>query len=662
MELIDIKGIGPKKKEKLNKLGIFTVSDLCNYYPRLYEDRSKRMDIENANPDKYYYFKFKIISLPVTRYVNNKTITSLYVTDGKKKARVIWFNNKFVASKLVLNRVYKFYTKLNRDSIRTCFNPVIAPLDDDKIGGIVPIYSLTNGLSDNDLHKFIRNALKVYDYDTKIIPDNLRHKFKITTREDQLKEIHFPTVLDNLLKAKSDLKVEDFVRELFFLKLIKDKNTIESTRKIDDLYYNDILESLDFTLTNAQLNVLSEIIYDLKDTKVMNRLLCGDVGSGKTIVAIISMMVVARNKFQSALMVPTEILALQHYENSKKLIESFGYRVCLLVGSLSLKKKEQVKEKIKSGYYDIVIGTQAIIQKDVEFNNLLYVVSDEQHRFGVEQRKNLSDKGENVNYLTMTATPIPRTMMLRLNKILDLSIIDTLPKNRKAVITDIINEENESSIISAIRKEIDRNGQVYIVTSSIDNKEDKNNLLNLTNKFKKIFNNLNVSSIHGKKSAEDKEKILEAFQNKDIDILISTTIIEVGIDVKNANTIVIYNANNFGLSQLHQLRGRVGRSDREAYCYLIQNNNSNSKLNILKKTNNGFEIAKFDLEYRGGGNVFSTMQHGKNLDYLSYMNLNKDEIELSFEIYDYIINNKKSIENYDIIEKYYEENGKIVLN
>ncbi|MDO4594354.1 MAG: ATP-dependent DNA helicase RecG [Tissierellia bacterium] len=662
MSLEEIKGIGPKKKEKLNKLEIFSIKDLCNYYPNSYEDRSKKMDIKNAKSAINYYFEFIILSYPKTHFLSkNKSITTVIATDGYERVKIVWFNNRFIANTLNINQKYKFYTKLNDKNPRECFNPTIAKLKDDSIGGIYPIYSLTKGISQNDLRKFILKALDLYDFKEEIIPKLVKEKFNLNSREMDLIEVHRPSSVDKLLKSKSNIKIEDFVRQLFYLKLLRDENTKYSSDGLNDIFFNDILEELNFDLTHAQLKALTEIISDLKDKKVMNRLLCGDVGSGKTIVAIISMMIVAKNGYQCAMMVPTEVLATQHFKNNINLIEKFNLRACLLTGSISKKDKNNIYRKIKEGECDIVIGTHALIQKELKFKNLFLVINDEQHRFGVTQRKNLSDKGQNVNYLTMTATPIPRTMSLRLNKILDLSIIDQLPKGRIPITTKIIHQKNEILLVEFLKKQLKDKRQVYIVSSNID-ADDQNSTNNLLLRYRKFFPNYRIEALHGKMKNDQKEQVFKDFNNGQIDILISTTIIEVGVDVKNANTMIIYNANNFGLSQLHQLRGRVGRGNIKSYCIFVSLKAKDKKLEVLKNNDSGIEIAKFDLELRGSGRIFSTMQHGKDLNAIDNLNMTKEELDKAFDIFEFMITNKIDIKNKSEILKFYNQQGKIVLN
>ena len=473
-----------------------------------------------------------------------------------------------------------------------------------------------------------------------------------------MKEIHFPTSLENLKSAKSQIKIIDLLKELIFIYVMQKENSYQDLNLKYNL--NDILNKLDFKLTPSQYKSLIEILKDSTSKSIMNRLLCGDVGSGKTIVALIVMIIFSINSYQTCMMVPTEVLAIQQYEKNKNFVESFGLKISLLTSST--KNKEALKKKIKNGEIDIVIGTHALIVDDVEFKNLKLIVADEQHRFGVRQRQALYEKGNDANYLTMTATPIPRTLFLKMKKLLDLSQITELPKGRGEIITELVLLSMENSLFSKIDDFIKSGRQVYVVSDSIDS-DDINSLENLYKRYKKRFKNIRIEKLHGKLKASEKEEILRDFSDGKIDILISTTVIEVGIDVSNANCMIIYNANNFGLSSLHQLRGRIGRGSYKSFCYLISEKvDERSKLNIIKNSNDGFEIAKKDLKLRGAGKILSTIQHGKNLDDVNYFNLKEDEINLCFKIFTYLKDKNFEGVNFSYLEKYFNIDKRIVLN
>lgn len=660
-EVTSLKGIGPKKAKSLAKLDIHSISDLYTYYPREYEDRRQKASVLKAIPTKSYYFEWTAISKAYIKKLKNMTISYMYFAEGSfKKIRVIWFNDRFSIRKIRLNETYKFYTKVElKKGYYEAINPIFEELDGDTIGRINSIYSLTSGISQKNLSSYIKEALKEFDPREEILSDTLKKKFNLMDRYRALNEVHFPTDLETLFKAKSDIKICDLLKELIFLDYV---GSIQRTKQNISLIYNlkEILDELSFDLTNSQLKSLKEILEDSSKNISMNRLLIGDVGSGKTIIAMLAMVVFGLNAYQSAMMVPTEVLAIQQYEKYKDFIGRFGLKFALLTGST--KDKVEIKNGLDDGSIDLVIGTHALIEEDVIFKNLRLVVNDEQHRFGVRQRQELARKGINVNYLTMTATPIPRTLSLRINKMLDLSVINELPQGRLEVYTNIVNEDHQEIIFDNIKKSLYEGRQAYIVTTNID-AEDTNSVENLYQKYKNIFKSYKVEKLHGKLKPSLKEEILTKFNNHEIDILISTTVIEVGIDVANANIMVIYNSNNFGLSQLHQLRGRVGRGKYESYCYLVsKDTNPNSKLKVLVDSNDGFIISQKDYEFRGGGKILSLIQHGKNLSEIEYLNMTQAETDKTFEIFDYLKENSYMGVNLEFIKDYFDEDKDIILN
>lgn len=656
-----MKGIGPKKAKALSKLDIYTVRDLYSYYPREYEDRRIKASVLKASPTRSYYFEWKAISKVYVKRLKNMTVSYMYFAEGDfKKIRVIWFNDRFSIRKIRLNETYKFYTKVAyKNGYYESVNPIFEDLDGDMIGAIYSIYPLTSGISQKNLNAFIKEALKEFDVREDILSKSLKERFNLMDREKALKEVHFPSGLQTLFKAKTVIKIGDLLKELIFLDYLGklQRNKQEISLKYD---LKEILAKLSFSLTRSQLSSLKEILEDSAKDISMNRLLIGDVGSGKTIVAMVSMLVFGLNSYQAAMMVPTEVLAIQQYEKYKDFIGGFGLKLALLTGSS--KNKEEIKEGLRDGTIDMVVGTHALIEEDVKFRNLRLVVNDEQHRFGVRQRQELAKKGIDANYLTMTATPIPRTLSLRINKMLDLSIINELPKGRASVITSIVNEDHQEFLFENIKEGLKAGRQVYVVSNNID-AEDTNSVENLYKKYKKIFKTHRVEKLHGKLKASLKEEILKKFNNHEIDILISTTVIEVGIDVANANTMVIYNSNNFGLSQLHQLRGRVGRGEYDSYCYLVSKDvNPKSKLKILVDSNDGFEISQKDYELRGGGKILSLIQHGKNLSEIEFLNMTEEETNKTFEIFDYLKENSYKGVNLEFIRDYFDEDKDIILN
>lgn len=660
-DITEIKGIGPKKASALNRLGIYTISDLYSFYPREYEDRRNKTSVLKAQENRSYYFEWKAISKAYVKRFGKTTVSYMYFAEGDfKKIRVVWFNDRFSIRKIRLNHTYKFFTKIEyKNGYYEAINPLFEDLDGEEIGGIYSIYPLTSGITQKNLSSFIKESLKYFDSDDEILSNENLDKYKIISRRDALREVHFPTSIESLFKAKEDIKIVDLLRELIFLDYAsKMQKTNQDIKLAYDL--NKILSKLDFPLTRSQKKSLIEILEDSNKKISMNRLLIGDVGSGKTIVAILAMIVFGINGYQSAMMVPTEVLAIQQFEKYKDFVGAFGVNISLLTSST--KDKEEVKKGISDGTIDMVIGTHALIEDDVNFKNLRLVVNDEQHRFGVKQRQSLAKKGIGTNYLTMTATPIPRTMSLRINKMLDLSVINELPKGRAEVKTDIVMEDHQEILFENIGHNLKAGRQVYVVTTNIDS-EDTNSVENLYKKYKSLYKNYKVEKLHGKLKASLKEEILKKFANKEIDILISTTVIEVGIDVANANTMVIYNANNFGLSQLHQLRGRVGRGEFESYCYLISKDTDvNARLKTLVDSNDGFVISQKDYEIRGGGKILSLIQHGKNLSQIEYLNMTEEETDKTFYIFDKLKENKFQGVNLAYIREFFKDDKDIILN
>lgn len=663
MNLTALRGIGDKKSKDFKRLGISSVSDLYNYYPREYEDRSKLKNIVDIADNNKHYFIWRISSRLYQKNFGKMTISYIYAYEEKSefgKIRLIWFNDRFTPRRLVRGREYKFYTSVSKkNAFYEAGNPLFCEMDDDEIGSITSIYPLTKGISNKQIRQFMGQALAYFDKREEILSDNILEEFTLNKRFDNLREIHFPTSIANLTEAKSQIKLVDLLKDLCFLDFLKKKTKFSQDTHLS-YKIDNILSELSFTLTRSQRKVLEEILDDCNSPYTANRLLVGDVGSGKTIVAIVVMIIFALNGYQSAMMVPTELLAIQQFEKNIELFDKFNVKAALLTGSS--KDKEEIKKAIKNGEIDILIGTHALIVEDVEFYNLKFVVNDEQHRFGVSQRQMLALKGEAVNYLTMTATPIPRTLSLKISEIIDLSIINELPKGRKPIETKLLGSDKIEILYENIERTIKENRQIYVVTNNIDS-DDKNSLENLYGIYKKRFPQFKISILHGKMKAKDKEDILGDFNDGKIDILLATTVIEVGIDVANANTMIIYNANNFGLSTLHQLRGRVGRGEYESYCYLISDNPSPSnKLNILVESNDGFEIAKKDYEKRGGGKILSYIQHGKNLSTVDFLNMSKDEIEKCFKIYERLKANGYEGVNLTYVEEYFRENKRIILN
>lgn len=624
MLIIDIKGIGKERAKLFNKIGIYNVYDLITYIPRSYEDRTNIKLIEELDIDKKELFLGIVVSRPYQKRINNKMqIISFNIKDETSIIKCVIFNRPYLLKQIKINDKYLFFgeIRLGRQCIEV-INPDIQKIINDidnKSMGILPLYKLTKGLSQNVIRKAIKIAFPyIKDYIYENIPQDIRKKEKLIQIYKAYRSIHFPESFDELEKAEYRLSFNEvFVLQLALLYLKNYRKNKQKAMNIEYKGYSDeIIKKLPFKLTNAQKRVIEEVKKDLFSKKPMNRLIQGDVGSGKTVIAITAMYIAAKNGYQAAFMAPTEILAQQHFVNIKKIFEGNDIKLELLSSGLKASKKKEIKEKLFNGNIDILIGTHAIIQDDVDFKNLGIIITDEQHRFGVKQRRKLEKKGMEPDILVMTATPIPRTLTMIVYGDLDISIIDELPPNRIPVKTYIVDESKRSRINKFIKGKIDEGRQVFYVcplileSESLDFKSAEEVYENLK---EEIFKEYKIGLIHGKMKPIEKEEIMNSFKIGDYNILVATTVIEVGIDIPNAVLMIIENANRFGLSQLHQLRGRVGRGSDESYCILFASDikgKAGRRLNIIKNTNDGFKISQEDLKIRGPGQYLGTMQHG----------------------------------------------------
>ncbi|NGT86615.1 ATP-dependent DNA helicase RecG [Clostridium perfringens] len=613
-----VKGVGPKLKERLNKVGIFTVLDLLLYFPRDYEFLNDDISLNGDTSDEKAILKCKVQSYGSSiRTRNGKTLTTINFTYNNLKVIGKWFNQPYIKRNFILGNEYNLMGKFKKvNNTLEVINPLI-PCKEANKSEILPIYTLKNGLTNKILVKLINEILKNMIIKENL-PDEIVKKYKLISLDKAIRSIHFPEGRGELQSAINRLKFQELFT--YSLKIIMMKAHIKKENsgisfKMSPLL-KDLKESLPYTLTNAQSRTLREILMDQKRNIAMNRLVQGDVGSGKTLVALISMFNVYMNGYQTVLMAPTEILANQHYAEAKKYLDQFGVDIELLTGSTKEKEKKRIKEKIASGKEIMLIGTHAVIQDDVELNNLGLVVTDEQHRFGVEQRSRLINKNKRADVLVMTATPIPRTLSLYLYSDLDISIIDELPPGRKPIDTMLVDMNQRMKAYNFALKEVEKGRQFYIVSPLIEENEKLN--LNSVEKIYEelkngIFKDVRIEILHGKMAGKDKDKIINTFKNGEIKGIISTTVIEVGVNVPNSTMMIIENAERFGLAQLHQLRGRVGRGEHKSYCILIANTKNDitrRRMEIMTESSDGFYIAEEDLKLRGAGEVFGMRQHG----------------------------------------------------
>lgn len=634
-----IKGIGNATISKLNKLDIYSIEDLITYYPFRYEILKK-----TSLEDEHSVITGTIETIPTINYFKRINRLCFALETNNKLINVVIFNRGFLKEHLSVGKVITLIGKYEQGkNLFTASD--IKLLDIGDTTHIIPIYHKVKGLTDKNINKYINLALNreyVIDY----IPEKIINEKNLISKKEALNLLHNPSSSKLFNKALYRSKYEELF--LFMLKIneLKNKNSILNkgySKNIDMDKVNNLINSLPFTLTIDQNKTLEEIFNDLKSDKRMNRLVQGDVGSGKTIVAIISMYVMHINNYQSALMAPTEILAHQHYENMLKIFKNYNINIKEILGSTSKKEKELIKEELKQGKIDMIVGTHALLQETIEFNNLGLIITDEQHRFGVNQRSCLRNKGNMPDVLYLSATPIPRTYALTIYGDMDISIIKSKPEGRKRIITLVKDNSEIKEVLTRIKKELDQGHQVYIVSPLIDNEESEDeDVKKLERKFKLAFKDKCIGILHGKMTPKEKDDIMVKYQKKEIDILISTTVIEVGVDVKNATMIVIFDAYKFGLATLHQLRGRVGRNDLQSYCILVTNRET-KRLNIMKNISDGFELAEEDFKLRGSGNLFGTKQHGDmnfkiaNLtkDYNILLEAKKDSEEILKEIDSY---------------------------
>ncbi|SHJ58605.1 ATP-dependent DNA helicase RecG [Tepidibacter formicigenes] len=616
-----IKGIGPKRYKKLNKLGLYTLKDLLYYFPRQYEDRSKFKKIFNLVNGEKVCIKGVIVDFETVKPRDKITISKIEVRDDTGYAKLVFFNQQYILNNFKKGDRIVAFGKIKKEFGKTEIVNCEVELDTkdaDLVGNIVPIYSLTYGITNKEISGIIKNVILNLDENIKeYLPKDILIKNKLCDIDFSIKNIHMPKNLNNLKIALYRLVFEEFLvlqLGLFYLKNgVVDKEGIKF-EKSSKLY--DIINSLPFSLTNAQNRSLNDILDDMNSNKVMNRLVQGDVGSGKTVVALLSLANTVLNGYQGAMMAPTEILAEQHYNSLTQILSKFNMNIELLVGSLTKKQKREILEKTKNGDIDILIGTHALIEDEVKFKNLGMVITDEQHRFGVRQRSKLSEKGNNPEVLVMTATPIPRTLALILYGDLDISIIDELPPGRQKIDTFALPKERRAKAYNFVRSQIELGRQVYIVCPLVEESEviQAKAAVDLLEELSiEYFRDLRLGLLHGKMKANEKDEIMKKFKNGEIDILVSTTVIEVGVNVPNATLMIIENAERFGLAQLHQLRGRVGRGEYKSYCILIYSSKNDialERMKIMEQTTDGFKISEKDLEIRGPGEFFGTRQHG----------------------------------------------------
>ena len=615
-----LKGIGPARAKQFENLNIFTLRDLICHFPRGYEDRTKIVPIEKLQPDVPACFRGMVMNTPRTSHIRKGLdLTKVQVADHSGRLTLTFFNNKFAAEQLQYGKEYIFYGAVSGDFIGyNMTNPVFEAMDSAPVTTrrILPIYPLTAGLSNAVMLKTVRQALAVCDAPAEILPEDVRQKYDILPADRAYAAIHEPNSMAEAELAKKRLIFEEFFVFSAGLALMRAARAEKKTEPYEDVDLSAFYKALPFTLTGAQKRAIDEILRDFQKGAPMNRLVQGDVGSGKTMVAAAAAYCAIRNGRQAALMAPTEILSEQHDQSLGRLLAPLGIRTELLTGSMTPKEKRQVRERIASGEVQLAVGTHALLSDATQFENLGIVITDEQQRFGVGQRAKLSAKGADPHLLVMSATPIPRTLALLMYGDLDVSILDERPPGREDVDTFLVGESYRPRINAFIRKQVAEGHQCFIVCPAVEENEDlgiKAATVWAETLQKKVFPDLRISLLHGQMKAAEKEAAMASFARGEADVLVATTVIEVGVDVPNATLMVIEDADRFGLSQLHQLRGRVGRGKAKSYCILTSHNKNQETLMRLKalcKTTDGFKIAEEDLKLRGPGDFFGSRQSG----------------------------------------------------
>ena len=615
-----LKGVGPSKAKQFAALNIHTLRDLICHFPRGYEDRTKLIPIEKLEVDTPACFRAMVMNTPRTSHIRKGLdLTKVQVADHSGRLNITFFNNRFVADQLQYGKEYIFYGAVSGDFIGyNMTNPVFEALDAPPVTTrqILPIYPLTAGLSNAALLKAVRQALSICDPPPEILPEAVRREYGILGADRAYHAIHSPSSMAEAEMAKRRLIFEEFFIFSAGISLMRAARAEKKTPAWTNLDLRPFCAALPFTLTGAQQRAVADILADLGRGAPMNRLVQGDVGSGKTMVAAAAAYCAANNHRQSALMVPTEILAEQHHASLTRLLKPLGITTALLTGSMTPKEKRLVREKIASGEVQLAIGTHALFSDTTQFCCLGLVITDEQHRFGVAQRAKLSGKGEDPHLLVMSATPIPRTLALLMYGDLDVSIINELPPGREQVDTFLVGESYRPRINAFIRKQVAEGHQCFVVCPAVEENEDlgvKAATVWAETLEKTVFPDLRIALLHGQMKAAEKEEAMASFARGEADVLVATTVIEVGVDVPNATLMVIEDADRFGLSQLHQLRGRVGRGKAKSYCILTSHNRSEDTLRRLKalcKTGDGFKIAEEDLALRGPGDFFGSRQSG----------------------------------------------------
>ena len=622
--LRSLKGVGEKTEKLFQKIGVSTTEELLRYYPRNYEAYEEPIPIEELKEGCIASIQATIVSGVYVNKVRNLQVITITAADATEKIGIAWFNMPYLKNTLKKGSVFIFRGRVARKQgkLQMEHPEIFTPAAYGEIlHSLQPVYALTAGLSNKTIGKLVRQAMKEQTLQMEFLPEEVKERYHLADDNFAVENIHFPANMEKLLMARKRLVFDEFLFFILAVQMLKERTeTAKNEFPMTPVWTTEeVMEGLPYRLTKAQLNVWHEIERDLQSHSLMSRLVQGDVGCGKTILAFLALIMTVENGYQGALMVPTEVLAKQHYEGFQELLEKQGVTSCrpvLLTGSCTAKEKREIYEKIVSGEANVIIGTHALIQEKVCYKNLALVITDEQHRFGVKQREALTTRGNPPHVLVMSATPIPRTLAIILYGDLDISIVDELPAARLPIKNCVVDTSYRKKAYAFMERQIQEGRQVYVICPMVEESEgtDGENVLDYTEKLRSIFpETITVAALHGKMKPKEKNRIMEEFAEGKIKILVSTTVVEVGVNVPNATVMMVENAERFGLAQLHQLRGRVGRGKHQSYCIFMQGNGAketSKRLEILNKSNDGFFIAGEDLKLRGPGDLFGIRQSG----------------------------------------------------
>ncbi len=670
MEITKIRGINEKREQEFNKLGVFDTADLVRYFPRAYLDLREQQLLKYAYHNDIVLTAGKVLSMPVSRHYRRGGLVKVVCEQEGFIFPIVWFNQPYVANKLKAGEEYLFYGRVRADGGEVSLvNPSFEPCEKVfRLKGIVPQYTVKGSLTQKVVRDAVRLAVDI-EKPKSIIPSELQAKYNLSNLYSAYREVHNPNSFETEKKAAERIAVEEYFALISAFKFIKGGreqvriNKYSTTAKELLTFIHD---RFSFEFTDGQKSAVNEIYADMSGGKVMNRLMQGDVGSGKTAVSMCSLFIAVNSGYQACMLAPTEVLARQNYQAAQKAFPD--YNIGLITGSMTAKEKREMKNAVKLGWINILVGTHALLQEDVEFKNLSLCVCDEQQRFGVAQRSSLLSKGVTPDVLVMSATPIPRTLSLIFYGDLDITTIKDKPKERVAIQTNIVPSEKYNDMLGFIKREIDDGKQAYFVCPKIDGDEEGSviSATELYEDLKMKMPTVKVGLLHGKMKDKEKNAVMQDFKDKKIEFLVSTTVIEVGVDVPDASVMVIYNAERFGLSQLHQLRGRVGRSDIKSYCFLMTKANNGvaiERLKILKDNSDGFKISEYDYKLRGSGDFMGDRQSGKFMTDLGALNYSTDAIFLAKKISDEVFESGRALDEIkQVAIKKYEKLKDVTMN